>query len=638
MLSVVAFHAFPNRIQGGFVGVDIFFVISGYLISTIIFEDLDRGTFSFSEFYVRRIKRIFPALILVLIAGYAFGWFALLADEYRQLGKHIAAGAGFASNFALWGEAGYFDNAAETKPLLHLWSLGIEEQFYIVWPALLWLAWKNKIRFLSASIAVAIGSFCLNVAGTGSDIVAAFYSPQTRFWELLSGGMLAAASFEKRRGLVQEPDEKSPSDVLSFVGLALVACGFWTINKGVYFPGAWALVPVSGAVVLISAGPQAWVNRVVLSNRGAVWFGLISYPLYLWHWPLLSFARIVEGQPIGPSFRIAAVALSIALAWLTYALVEKRIRLGGHGKAKAAGLLGLMAVVGVVGCITYSEGGLPNRRALAKIGENAAIFRWFGEDEPAAHSECLGRYALSGPIRYCNVSGAGKPSIAIIGDSHGRALFAGLKDVLKERNEGLLQIGGRLFLDVATYPEGDPGEIEVYKGGIKATEFAAQEPSIKKVVMVSRGPRYLAGDWQFKLISDPNLKDHMKIWNIAMRKTLDSFVKRNKEVIFVLENPETGFDPRSCLEGRPLRFSDRVRNPCAVPRADFERRHHAYRTLVREILADYPKVKLFDSAAPLCDEQLCWAMKDGKLLYLDDHHLSSEGARVVSAELVKLFD
>ena len=146
VLAVVAFHAFPNWVKGGFIGVDVFFVISGYLISTIIFESLDKGTFSFSEFYARRIKRIFPALIIVLVACFTFGWFALFPHEYKQLGEHIAAGAGFLSNIVLWKDAGYFDNAADTKPLLHLWSLGIEEQFYIVWPFLLWISWKRKFN------------------------------------------------------------------------------------------------------------------------------------------------------------------------------------------------------------------------------------------------------------------------------------------------------------------------------------------------------------------------------------------------------------------------------------------------------------------------------------------------------------
>src|SRR5262249_5222476 len=249
VLSVVAFHAFPSWVTGGFIGVDVFFVISGFLISTIIFENLDRGTFSFAEFYARRIKRIFPALLLVLIASYAFGWFALLADEYKQLGKHIAAGAGFVSNIVSWNEAGYFDNSAETKPLLHLWSLGIEEQFYIVWPLLLWLAWKRKFNLLTITILVAVVSFYLNAKGIKEDAVATFYSPQTRFWELFCGSLLAWFPVYKKGAYdtiktkldgwlatavyreKPEPDGKTLSNVLSFVGLLLLVYGFWRIEK-----------------------------------------------------------------------------------------------------------------------------------------------------------------------------------------------------------------------------------------------------------------------------------------------------------------------------------------------------------------------------------------------------------------------
>jgi peptidoglycan/LPS O-acetylase OafA/YrhL len=191
VLSVVGFHAFPHLIRGGLIGVDIFFVISGFLISTIVFDSLDRKCFSFAEFYSRRIRRIFPALIVVLIASFAFGWFALLADEYKQLGKHIAAGAAFVSNFVFWNESGYFDNAAASKPLLHLWSLGVEEQFYLVWPLLLWVAWQKRFNLLIIAVLVAVISFALNAQGIGKDAVATFYSPQTRFWELMVGSMLA---------------------------------------------------------------------------------------------------------------------------------------------------------------------------------------------------------------------------------------------------------------------------------------------------------------------------------------------------------------------------------------------------------------------------------------------------------------
>lgn len=370
VLAVVAFHAFPNWVRGGFIGVDVFFVISGYLISTIIFENLDRGTFSFSEFYARRIKRIFPALILVLVACFAFGWFILLADELKQLGKHIAAGAGFVSNLVLWNEAGYFDSSAETKPLLHLWSLGIEEQFYIVWPLLLWFAWKRKFNLLTITVLVAIVSFVLNVKGIKQDAVATFYSPQTRFWELLCGSLLAWFTLYKKDAFAsirnkidgffasvvyrdkQENGDKTLVNVLSFVGLCLLVYGFWRINKELSFPGKWALVPVLGAVLIITAGAKAWVNRTILSNKVAVWFGLISFPLYLWHWPLLSFAKIVEGEVLSRSIRIAAVVLSVVLAWLTVKMIEKPLRFGNQRVGiKVAMLCGLVFVMGVSGLV-----------------------------------------------------------------------------------------------------------------------------------------------------------------------------------------------------------------------------------------------------------------------------------------------
>lgn len=199
VLAVVAFHGLPDLITGGFIGVDIFFVISGYLISTIIFEGLYKNDFYFLDFYARRIRRIFPALLLVLVMVFVFGWFELSPDEYKQLGKHIAAGAGFVSNLAYWSEAGYFDNLSETKPLLHLWSLGIEEQFYIFWPLLLWVFWKRNFNFLTTALILTIASFALNAKGVRQDSVAAFYSPHSRFWELSCGSLLAWFALYKKQ-------------------------------------------------------------------------------------------------------------------------------------------------------------------------------------------------------------------------------------------------------------------------------------------------------------------------------------------------------------------------------------------------------------------------------------------------------
>lgn len=320
VLSVIAFHAFPRLAPAGFIGVDIFFVISGFLISSIIFEALDRGDFSFADFYSRRIRRIFPALSVVLLACLALGWVVLVADELNQLGKHIFAGAVFISNFVLVDEAGYFDNAAETKPLLHLWSLGIEEQFYVVWPLLLWAAWKTRFNPLGITLSIVTISLILNIHLVTREPIVAFYSPFTRFWELLSGSILAFVV------LYRSPSLNSTSaNTSSVVGSALLVLGFSCIPAE-QFPGYWALIPVLGSAFIILAGPTAWINRKILSSRVAVWFGLISYSLYLWHWPLLSFARIVENGDPPVGVRTLAVILAIALAWFSTRFVESLFR------------------------------------------------------------------------------------------------------------------------------------------------------------------------------------------------------------------------------------------------------------------------------------------------------------------------
>lgn len=444
VLSVVTYHAFPNWMGGGFIGVDVFFVISGFLISTIIFENLDQGTFSFFEFYARRIRRIFPALILVLVACFAFGWFALLADEYKQLGKHIAGGASFISNFVLWNESGYFDNAADTKPLLHLWSLGVEEQFYIAWPLLLWLAYKLGFNLLSLGIAIAVLSFYFNVHLTKTDVVAAFYSPQSRFWELMSGSILAwvtlykpsfsamtAGKLDKWLARIFFKDERANdgstlANTISVFALSLLCYGFWKINKDLGFPGVWASIPVLAAVLIIFAGSSAWVNRTILSNRLVVWFGLISFPLYLWHWPLLSFARIVESGVPDRNIRVAVVVLSVGLAWLTYKLVECPLRLGKHGKAKITLLILLMSIVGYAGLNTYLRNGLSFR--FPKVVQELADFRY---DYKSAYRE--GTCFLKPEQTYDDFDGCqvkakdNKRSILIWGDSHAAHLYPGFK-------------------------------------------------------------------------------------------------------------------------------------------------------------------------------------------------------------------
>ncbi|MBV8394425.1 MAG: acyltransferase, partial [Alphaproteobacteria bacterium] len=362
VLSVAGFHAFPEAIKAGFIGVDIFFVISGFLISTIILSKLDRNTFSAIEFYGGRVRRLFPALLLVLIAVCVAGWITLFAAEYAQLGRHIAAGAGFVANFVIWADSGYFQNASALMLLLHLWSLGIEEQFYIVWPFLLWASYRIGIPPLATIITGFVLSFFWNIRDiVAADMVAAFYSPQTRGWELLIGAAVACLALRRKSAADAPLHTEAIRNVSSLVGVGLIIVGLLSITRDREFPGWLALLPTTGTALIIAAGPQAWFNRFVLSRRLLVWLGLISYPLYLWHWPLLAYARIAtDGEP-SIEMRVGLLTLSVVLAWLTYRLVEAPVRFGGHRRLKTAILLASMVLVGVAGYAIHRASGLPAR-------------------------------------------------------------------------------------------------------------------------------------------------------------------------------------------------------------------------------------------------------------------------------------
>lgn len=468
VLSVILFHAFPSALRGGFIGVDIFFVISGFLISTIIVGNLERDTFSFGDFYGRRVRRIFPVLLLVLASSLAAGWYLMLTDEYKQLGKHVSSGAGFLANFSFWRESGYFDTAAETKPLLHLWSLGVEEQFYILWPALMWWAWKKRFNLLSVMIVIGVASLILNVAAVHSSPAKAFYSPQTRFWEMVCGSVLAWLTLHQSAILVQQKQRldawlnliiyagprpangRTLRDVQSLLGIGLIVVGFWLVTKERAFPGWWALMPTTGAVLLIGAGKQAWFNRVVLAHRAVVWVGLISFPLYLWHWPLLAFARIVERDTPAPALRAGAVAAAVLLAWLSYVVVEKPLRSGRRNGTKTVVLVVLMVGMAAAGQVVNRHGGFParmaDREAFSAYFENGLPgWQYFTKlDIPGkVQHEC--EFFDIASYRAGNMTSIPRPSIAphcyqrdlakphvvmLWGDSHAEHLSYGLRKQL----------------------------------------------------------------------------------------------------------------------------------------------------------------------------------------------------------------
>jgi peptidoglycan/LPS O-acetylase OafA/YrhL len=427
VMLVVNFHGFPDAMPGGFIGVDIFFVISGFLITGIIARELGNRRFSLITFYNRRIRRIFPALIVVLCAVLVLGWLWMLPAPYAALSRDVAASAAFAANIALLLQSGYFDIESAKKPLLHLWSLGIEEQFYLFWPLILMLAARLRLSLVGVAATIGVASFVLNVVLIGSDPVETFYLPFTRAWELLVGAVLACAWHRIDQG-------EAASNRRAVAGLVLIAVALASLNVHRAFPGWWALLPVAGGALLLSA-PAAWINRVWLSSLPMVWIGLISYPLYLWHWPLLVMFAIIKFEPLTLIDRELILLAGALLAWGTYYFIERPFRFGRPGPYKAASLAGAMALVAIAGVVVFQGRGFDFRlpgeiRAMADVPVQTAQWR--------VH-QCLLDLSHETEFAADCIDRDRRPLVFVWGDSTAGALMPGLLKAEEKRGFGIAQ-------------------------------------------------------------------------------------------------------------------------------------------------------------------------------------------------------
>jgi peptidoglycan/LPS O-acetylase OafA/YrhL len=428
--GVVLFHAIPAVMPGGFVGVDVFFVISGFLITRGMLQEIAAQKFGLWRFYMRRVLRIFPALTAMLAATCLAGWYLMLAEDYRLLGRHVLAGALFWSNLAAMQETGYFAHASELNPLLHLWSLGIEEQFYLLWPILV-VASTRLGRLPLVVTALFVLSLVASLALARQ--TSSFYSPFTRFWELLAGAAVVVVrsnTFGRRLASVS-------GNASAVLGLALIGAAIFLLHGGDPYPGWRALLPVGGAAALLIAGPATWVNRHILAARPMVWIGLISYPLYLWHWPLLSFANLTSGHWPKPVRAIELIALAIVLSVATYHLVERPLRFAPPPRRRvhALGLLGAMAVIIAAGTAIDATGGVPGRfppemRALAGIADVYSYFDYLGSLRVGlCHGRPASEIMRTAPNACLETA---RPLVVLWGDSYAASLYPGLS-ALQER-------------------------------------------------------------------------------------------------------------------------------------------------------------------------------------------------------------
>ncbi len=330
VLSLLAVHLFPQWGRGGgLLGIDIFFVLSGFLISDTLFRAHETGQFKLAQFYVHRIRRIVPSLCVVLMACLAFSFLFAFPSDLRHIGKQVTAAALFLSNFTLWQAALPSDMGAAGEPLFHLWALAFEVQFYVLWPIALACVVGRKGRTTALICGLLVISFSLNVALVDSSPNAAFLLPPTRLWELMIGALLAQLGHFSARGVEARSETgraRWAREIASLLGIALLAAAILLIDDTSQFPGWWALLPTLGAAALVISGPAAFINKYVLSNPVLRFYGVISYPLYLWHWPLLSFP-VSLGMPLTHELRVIILIAGVVLAALTHELVERPLRL-----------------------------------------------------------------------------------------------------------------------------------------------------------------------------------------------------------------------------------------------------------------------------------------------------------------------
>jgi len=648
VLAVVAYHAFPDALKGGFIGVDIFFVISGYLICGVILNDLQQGTFSLWNFYSRRIRRIFPALIVVLATTLIFGGFTLFPDEYRTLGKHVFGGAAFISNFLLWQEAGYFDVAAKAKPLLHLWSLGIEEQFYIVFPLLLWCCAKKHFRMATVIIILGIVSFLDNLYCMPHP-TANFYNPLARAWELLAGAVLCTAmrqastrelylKLDTLAGKIlcvkeQENDGRSVSPVFALLGATMLGCALWLVRDSKPYPGWQAILPVLGTVFLIAAGPFNPISKHLLANRFAVFIGLVSYPFYLWHWTLISFVFIINGGLDSSTrlLRVGLVAASFGLAVLTYVLVEKPIRFGTWARTgKIYALIVCMVTVGVAGFAVRLLDGLPERGIIGPTYfysefDNGIQYLHYTDftgslNQPLkervyefSDEACLADIGISHPeikrSLFCRSSnGHGQATVALIGTSLAWSAYYGVEKFNSSvgLNTLLLAQGySRPILVGAEALIENNDELKNFNRALLLRSFEILNRNEIKYVFI--------------ILSNSKYKNYLQ-------PTIDKLAEAGKKVFLLVDWPTL-----------PRRGVDYVAHPYhrqELDRSLLMEAQHLQETL--QGLRTLKNVTLIESTwDAFCPGATCLTFSEtGELLYYDMYHLTNAGSEFLTKKVL----
>ena len=614
VLGVVFFHAglgFP----GGYVGVDVFFAISGFLITSLILKELRQGTFSLLNFWERRARRIVPALVAVVVAILVAGWFCLMPADYEILGKQVLALFAFSSNIKFWLESGYFAADSETKPLLHTWSLSLEEQFYLLIPLLMAFLFRLRKSHWIVPILLlgAVVSLGLSIYGSYRAPAATFFLLPTRAWELATGSLFA---------FVQPIPNARVRTFVSWLGLAGIMLPFFVYVPGIRFPGLTALPPVAGTALLILSGFRLPVsgfqlplpNRL-LASRPFVWIGLLSYSLYLWHWPLFAYQKYLSEAHAPLALRLSLVAVSVMIAWLSLRFVETPFRSRAVIRTRSHVFVfsaGSMVVLMFASMLLWRTNGASNR--LSPEAQRIAA----GANDFPFHTELFPRDI---PDNLVQLGAQGlRPKVLVWGDSHAMAILPAVDHVCKEA--GIVARGATASAVVPVLDGPWGGNIysiqiaEAFNLAVLDYIKRASSEGLSVVVLVARWEGYLKGR-----------SDNARFAG-ALRRTVREVQSAGCKVIVLMDVPSFPFDPPRSLAMRALRgssSSDLVIN---------SEQHLADTALQRPILNELSRegVTVIDPAGVFTDLRGIVSPEDGiGSLYMDRNHLSSHGSMRLNA-------
>lgn len=632
VLAVVLFHFGVPGVTGGFVGVDVFFVISGFLITSIIWRERQAGRFSFVDFWARRARRILPALFVMMAATLAVGWFLLAPKDYEELGRSVHYQVIFTSNLLFSRQHGYFEAASDIKPLLHTWSLAVEEQFYIIFPLLLTLLASRLKHWRLVLFAILLVSFGMSLWAVAHAPQKAFYLLHLRAWELLAGAMLAVVPL---RGWRVSP---GMAQGVSLLSMALILIAVFAFDSATPFPGAAALLPVLGVVGLIWANGQqpTWVGRL-LSSRVMVGVGLISYSWYLWHWPVFVYASYAAVDGLSPLELGGLMLLSLVLGYLSWRFVETPFRekrlLPGRKAILGAACVGILCL-GFTGVALRKADGVPSR-----LSEQALRYAQAKKWSPELMA-CMADKDTPDERLFCHFGPKGSPVSALVwGDSHATALIPALEMAAKWHDISLVEasFAGCVPLDGLE-------NIARCAHFNHRVEKAMAEQSFSDVVLAARWSLYLygqmSGDKEHAL-KDPATGQYVRAiaeqrFAQGLRERIKGLRAAGHRVWLVKEVPlQEIIVPyrlsRLAMMHRPV---DRE----GLPVAEHLKRQAFISQLFAELAADDSGVTVLDPAPLLCGaDGLCRVELNGRALYTDDNHLSDVGARHVEAFLEPLF-